>query len=220
MKNNYRYLFFVVIFQLFTTNIYAQKVTNISAEQVGQTIKISYTLASESVCNVSLYFSTDNGNRWNGPLKKVSGDIGADILYGSREIIWNVVDEVVNLVGADIKFKIIAESTSRRNSYEGNYELNSTGDNNNKAINSSIVPGKYPQASTRYLSSGDLLNLSKFELKIMRNEIFARHGYIFKTEEMKQYFQNQFWYKPRFSDVNDFLSKIEKVNISLIKDYE
>lgn len=217
MKTVYHTL--ILVFFLLTEVCFAQKVTNIAAEQVGQTIKISYTLSSETDCNISLFYTTGIGNRWNGPLKMVTGDIGTGVTQGSREIIWNVIDEVVNLVGNDIKFKIVAENSSRRNSYEGSYDLNSKGDNN-EAINSSIVPGKYPQASTRYLSPSDLRNLTKFELKIMRNEIFARHGYIFKTEEMKQYFQNQFWYKPRFSDVNDFLTKKEKFNISLIKDYE
>jgi len=78
----------------------------------------------------------------------------------------------------------------------------------------------FPQASERLLTSSDVENLNSWELKIMRNEIFAAYGYIFKTEEMKNYFAYQKWYEPRYNDVNDMLTGTEKKNIELIKRYE
>lgn len=52
-------------------------------------------------------------------------------------------------------------------------------------------------------------------------EIFARHGYIFKKGgEMENYFKKQSWYTPRFSNVDKYLSDIEKKNISTIKTVE
>ena len=89
-----------------------------------------------------------------------------------------------------------------------------------QAQTSSTIPGRFPEASERLLTASDLRDLNKEDLKIMRNEIFARHGYIFKTAEMKQYFQKQSWYTPRYSDVNAKLSKTELKNIDLIKSYE
>ena len=82
------------------------------------------------------------------------------------------------------------------------------------------LPGKFPQASERLLTASDLQDLSKEDLRIMRNEIFARHGYIFQTNEMKSYFQNQSWYSPRHSNVNSLLTNIEQRNITLIQRYE
>ena len=84
----------------------------------------------------------------------------------------------------------------------------------------STNPGRYPQASERFLSSGDVVNLNKYELKIMRNEIFARHGYIFKTPDMRSYFSQQTWYHGQYDNVNSMLSDIEKRNIELMKKYE
>lgn len=84
----------------------------------------------------------------------------------------------------------------------------------------SASPGMYPQASERFLSRSDIANLNKYQLKIMRNEIFARHGYIFKTPEMKSYFSQQSWYHGQYNDVNSMLSGIEKRNIELIRKYE
>lgn len=90
----------------------------------------------------------------------------------------------------------------------------------NLVNNSSNLSGNFPYASQRLLTSSDIKGLSKQELKIMRNEIFARHGYIFKTEEMKSYFSNQSWYIGQNDDVSSFISTIEKQNIELIKKYE
>jgi YARHG domain/Bacterial SH3 domain len=82
------------------------------------------------------------------------------------------------------------------------------------------VPGRYPEVSTRYLNDSDLEKKSTKELKIMRNEIFARHGYLFEPGEMKDYFTKQSWYQPQSADVGSLLSPIEQANIQRIKEYE
>jgi len=80
--------------------------------------------------------------------------------------------------------------------------------------------GLYPQASTRRLTHNDLVSMSEWQLKIMRNEIFARHGYIFKAAAMKNYFNQQSWYQPKFNDVSHLLTPIESKNIKLIQQYK
>ena len=35
--------------------------------------------------------------------------------------------------------------------------------------------------------------ITSWDLKVMRNEIYARLGYIFKTDDMKNYFNEQNW---------------------------
>ena len=78
--------------------------------------------------------------------------------------------------------------------------------------------GVWPFTSTRKLTYSDVAGLTAWELKIMRNEIYARHGYIFKTAEMKDYFRRQPWYSPVSSSVR--LSKTEEYNVAFIKRYE
>ena len=86
--------------------------------------------------------------------------------------------------------------------------------------NNKRLLGKYPFASTDFLIGGILSCFEKKELRIMRNEIFARHGYKFKTIEMRRYFESQPWYVPRFDDVNKHLTELERLNIKLIKRFE
>lgn len=85
---------------------------------------------------------------------------------------------------------------------------------------SETLPGLYPEASTRRLTHDDLVSLSKWQLKIMKNEIFARHGYIFRSAAMKNYFQAKPWYRQQFHNVSRLITPIELENIKLIKQYE
>ena len=82
------------------------------------------------------------------------------------------------------------------------------------------MEGEYPQASERYLNYDDIQYLSKYELKIMRNEIFARYGRIFKSADLKNHFNSQHWYVPLYNKVYHELTEIEKHNINFIKQYE
>jgi|SRR5687768_8861425 len=80
--------------------------------------------------------------------------------------------------------------------------------------------GNWPEASQRLLKTGDVENLTKGELELMRNEIFARHGYCFAKKNLRQQFENEDWYVPNTVDIKGFLTEIEKKNIALIKRYE
>ncbi|SCC06846.1 TcaA 3rd/4th domain-containing protein [Bacillus wiedmannii] len=74
----------------------------------------------------------------------------------------------------------------------------------------------FPDSDIRKLTSADLTYLSKEQLKIARNEIYARHGHIFQTKDMQAYFSKQSWYRenPYFSGT---LTNIESYNVELIK---
>ena len=75
-------------------------------------------------------------------------------------------------------------------------------------------------SSSQYLTYDDIYLFSKEELQLARNEIFARHGYIFDKAKYRNYFNNKNWYRPIGKvDMNTF-SDIEKYNINFIKSYE
>lgn len=78
----------------------------------------------------------------------------------------------------------------------------------------------YDVACERKLTEDDLAGMSKKELRLMRNWIFARHGYIFSTTEMRNYFEQQPWYQGRYNNVTSMLTDIEKYNINFIKEHE
>lgn len=75
-------------------------------------------------------------------------------------------------------------------------------------------------ASKNILTENDLKNLKKLELEIIRNTIFARHGYAFKKKSYRQFFDFVDWYVPISNDVTGDLSNIEKENIKLLERFE
>jgi len=70
------------------------------------------------------------------------------------------------------------------------------------------------------LTKRDLRGKSKGMLRLMRNEIFARYGRPFASEDLHQYFTKKSWYQvnPDYSD--ELLNKIDRKNILLIKEVE
>ncbi len=78
----------------------------------------------------------------------------------------------------------------------------------------------------KYNASKDLLtvkqvaNLKKGDLFVLRNAIYARHGYSFKNRQLRVYFDQQPWYIPVSTNIKDDLSDLEKKNIDLLMRYE
>lgn len=80
--------------------------------------------------------------------------------------------------------------------------------------------GNWPEASQRLLTEEDVWNYNSEELRLMRNEIYARHGYSFKLKDMRYYFEDQDWYMPVTTDIRRELTTTEMANIELIYEYE
>ncbi|WP_158978766.1 YARHG domain-containing protein [Cellulophaga sp. L1A9] len=51
-------------------------------------------------------------------------------------------------------------------------------------------------SSFEYLTEEILKTKSKKELRLLRNEVFARKGHVFKSEDLIEYFNKKAWYKP------------------------
>ena len=77
----------------------------------------------------------------------------------------------------------------------------------------------FEDSSERLLEWSDIYMLSNEDIRIAKNEIYARHGYIFKDENLKNYFMGQLWYIPsvKAEEFDDSVfSDIEKRNLELL----
>ena len=70
------------------------------------------------------------------------------------------------------------------------------------------------------LNTTYLARFPKPELRIMRNEILARHGWKFQSKDLQEYFGQQPWYKPGKDNSAIKLNIIEQLNLQLIKSEE
>lgn len=75
-------------------------------------------------------------------------------------------------------------------------------------------------ASSRRLTKTEVENLKKGDLTIIRNTIYARHGYSFKNRPLRVFFDAQEWYIPVHTDIRADFTDIEKENIKLLLTYE
>ena len=75
-------------------------------------------------------------------------------------------------------------------------------------------------ASNVLLKKEDVENLKKGDLTIIRNTIYARHGYSFKNRPLRVFFDAQSWYIPVHTDIKSDFTEIEKANIKLLLRYE
>lgn len=82
------------------------------------------------------------------------------------------------------------------------------------------LQGQYPQASQKILSLSEIDTMAEKSLRIMRNEIFARYGFIFKSADLTQHFSKTIWYKATSADVTSKLTEVEKTNIDFIRNQE
>lgn len=80
-----------------------------------------------------------------------------------------------------------------------------------------------PESASRLLTEADLENLTQEDLRIARNEIYARHGRKFLDEGLQEYFNGKSWYNGTIEPDDfkeDMLSEIERTNEDTIVNYE
>lgn len=83
-----------------------------------------------------------------------------------------------------------------------------------------------PDSDSKLISREQIVGMSSEDLRLARNEIFARHGRKFKVEDLQAYFNQKSWYTPEFDpDVFDaqmyeILNDTELTNIDLIMKQE
>lgn len=75
-------------------------------------------------------------------------------------------------------------------------------------------------ASSTALSKEDVENLKKVDIMIIRNTIYARHGFSFKDPNLRSFFEAQEWYMPVSTNIQKDLTPLEKANIKLLMRYE
>ncbi len=78
-------------------------------------------------------------------------------------------------------------------------------------------------SSVRALTDAEVSTLSMRMLCYARNEIYARRGYIFQSQELRDYFGSKTWYHPIVPAAyftEEIFNSVEMSNIELLKHYE
>ncbi|HEX7958229.1 MAG TPA: YARHG domain-containing protein [Pyrinomonadaceae bacterium] len=89
-----------------------------------------------------------------------------------------------------------------------------------KQRRAAVSPGDMEHFESRLVTEEMLKGLSLHELRLLRNEIYARHGRQFRTEWLAQYFWSQPWYEAREDNKEPALSETDQKNVETIVAYE
>ena len=88
--------------------------------------------------------------------------------------------------------------------------------------NPNVVWGTdYDYLSTRYIDYDDISGYDRGQIRVLKNSIYARHGRIFKDAELREYFEQQSWYRGTRKEIpaREF-NKFENANIAFLLKYE
>jgi uncharacterized membrane protein len=119
---------------------------------------------------------------------------------------------------AATKTKTVDQSkkNNTENTVKPNNSNDSTETNSKESSNLSSTDYILPDSDKKVLSEGDIATLTKEQLRLARNEIFARHGYVFQSADLQKYFSSKSWYNADPS-YNRTLNEAEKENVNLIQ---
>lgn len=77
-------------------------------------------------------------------------------------------------------------------------------------------------SANQYITKSYLSTCTRDEITIILNEMYARHGYIFKDAELREYFNSQSWYvgyTTSMEEAASYFNKIETANLNTIYEY-
>ncbi len=94
----------VIIFLglLACVSLHAQEVRDVTFKSVGNTIEICYRLQHlppRQYAWIEIYYSLDDGKNWQGPLKRIAGDVGRVEYGGKKRVVWDVFSELEKING-------------------------------------------------------------------------------------------------------------------------
>ena len=182
--------------------------------------KSNYGSSSSSLVASYLY---GTGSSWKNPIQKITLVLENNLPYDYPSLlIMNKKDSYEDI---STHFSRISDNKFQANFYniEPNYTdiftfnltdiLNDTGPK--------IFPS-YFYFNRELISKEDLFWYTKPQLRLIRNTIYALHGYSFKSKDLQEFFsynKTKNWEKPYTVNPNfseDELSQIEKYNIKTI----
>lgn len=164
--------------------------------------------------NEGVEYLYGTGKSWNGKIKKAKYIINAS---PTKWICTNI--DYAHLFREHF-------TIDRVNEYTYSMTLENFEPDENATFSFVVSSSEQPWEGIEYylklkeISDNFLKILSLYQLRLLRNTIFALHGKIFNSPDLDGYFRKQYYYSPREDFDSNELNEIEKSNINKIFNYE
>lgn len=194
--------------------------TFVAADGTGIDLSVCYYDGAEMVNVAALSYM---GSDWSdvgkedtelvSQLRSIGFDKTADAIYDRDDFHLYTADEGVEPL---FKISLINSSATGETSWDEKPTAVI------RQINAGSMEEEYvlPESNSRVLEADELSGMTKAELRIARNEIYARYGWWFESEDLADHFDGKAWYAAGSYTDNINLSDIERANIDLISEME
>ena len=194
----------------------------------GDTVQYRWDFSEESVKNLAIPLSLKGGSYKVSGLTKEDEKKTSDATDQNKEN----ASEQASLAENEKEGTMEQSTVSTETRSDSNAQPGAEGGN---AAVQTPTTGEYlyAESASRLLSTADVSNFqarypnSMFPgersiTQMIINEMYARHGYIFKDQALTDYFVQKSWYIPRTADMEEIypvMNAVEQANVTLLRTY-
>ena len=200
----------------------------------GDTVQYHWDFSEESVKNLAIPLSLKGGSYKVSGLtkedeKKASDATDSNKEKGSEQASLPENEKESTMEQSTVSMEMQADANTQA---DANAQPGAEG--GNAAVqNPATGEYLYAESASRLLSTADVSNIqarypnSMFPgersiTQMIINEMYARHGYIFKDQALTDYFAQKSWYIPRTADMEEIypvMNDVEQANVTLLRTY-
>ena len=194
----------------------------------GDTVQYHWDFSEESAKNLAIPLSLKGGSY------KVSGLTKEDSKKTSDTTDQNKENGSEQAALAENENESTMEQSTVSTETQADANAQPSADGGNAAVQTPAT-GEYlfAESASRLLTTADVSNFqaqypnSMFPgersiTQMIINEMYARHGYIFKDQALTDYFAQKSWYIPRTADMEEIypvMNDVEQANVTLLRTY-
>ena len=200
----------------------------------GDTVQYHWDFSEESVKNLAIPLSLKGGSYKVSGLtkedeKKASDATDSNKEKGSEQASLPENEKESTMEQSTVSMEMQADANTQA---DANAQPGAEG--GNVAVQTPAT-GEYlyAESASRLLTTADVSNFqarypnSMFPgersiTQMIINEMYARHGYIFKDQALTDYFVQKSWYIPRTADMEEIypvMNAVEQANVTLLRTY-
>ena len=203
----------------------------------GDTVQYHWDFSEESAKNLAIPLSLKGGSYKVSGLtkedeKKASDATDSNKEKGSEQVLLaeNKKESTVEQSTVSMEMQADANTQADANAQPG-ANVQSGAEGGNAAVqNPATGEYLYAESASRLLSTADVSNIQarypnsgeRSITQMIINEMYARHGYIFKDQALTDYFAQKSWYIPRTADMEEIypvMNAVEQANVTLLRTY-
>ncbi len=200
----------------------------------GDTVQYRWDFLEESAKNLAIPLSLKGGSYKVSGLTKEDEKKASDATEPNKEEGSEQASLSENEKEGTMEQSSVSVETQADVNAQANANAQPVADGDNAAAQTPAT-GEYlyGESASRLLTTADVSNFqaqypnSMFPgersiTQMIINEMYARHGYIFKDQALTDYFAQKSWYTPRTADMEEIypvMNAVEQANVTLLRTY-